>query len=234
MVRSPGKQIKKLPMTRISQLTIKIAYCFFNRNFKSASTTSFKTSVSLKAPFIKQITDKNNSPETLTERDAAFKFEITNQVAFYLRSPKLRPLYDSILEKQGQLPYWKGFRYLYTRHKLACMCILAILAMSFMEYLKAWDKYLAEKLAMDQFVKNAQAMAQRMSDKHSSAKTHKSYIDLGDRTIQCEITSSKEIFVVVDGNRVPLDSVHLVQKPSLVNNITLLRLPIAYVNQKLQ
>jgi hypothetical protein len=109
------------------------------------------------------------------------------------------------------------------------MSILTILTMCFMEYLRAWDKYLAEKLAMDQFVTNAQNMAQRMSDKHNSAKPHKSYIDLGDRTIQCEITNSKEIFVIVNDNRVPLAAAHLVEKPSLMNNITLLR----YVKQKL-
>lgn len=111
------------------------------------------------------------------------------------------------------------------------MSILVLLAMSLMEYLKAWEKYLSEKLVMDQFVTNARVMAQRMSDKHSSAKTHKSYIDFGDETIQCEITSEKEIFIVIKGERVPLASAHLVQKPSFINNMTLLRIPIAYIKQ---
>lgn len=95
-----------------------------------------------------------------------------------------------------------------------------------MEYLKAWDKYLTEKAAFDQFIANAKMMAQKISDRHASAKTHKSFIDLGDRTVECEITQDREIFVLDDKRqRVPLASSNLLPMPSLLN-INIIRIPM--------
>lgn len=101
------------------------------------------------------------------------------------------------------------------------MIILVIVSVTLMDYLKAWDKYLSDKLAFDQFVINAKMMATKISDKHASAKTHKSWIDLGHgygKKIQCEITPEKEIFILNEKNeRVPLDSANLLPFPSLFN-----------------
>jgi hypothetical protein len=108
------------------------------------------------------------------------------------------------------------------------MAMLILIAVTFMEYLKAWDAYLTEKLAFDQFITNAKMMAQKISDKHASAKTHKSWIDLGERTIQCEITQDKEIFIFNDQNeRVPLSTSNLVPIPSIFNTF-LFRIPMNY------
>lgn len=153
-----------------------------------------------------------------------------------LRSTQLRPIYDSIL-RQGHLPYFKGILYYYTRYKLICMTILVLVAVSLMDYLKAWEKYFTEKLTFDQFITNAKSMAQKISDKHASAKTHKSFIDLGDRTINCEITKDKEIFIFNEKNeRVPLSSSNILPMPSIWNTV-LLRIPSNYFrgnNQTLQ
>ncbi|GAN11040.1 DnaJ-domain-containing protein [Mucor ambiguus] len=174
-------------------------------------------------------------PETSAEIDAKEKFEITNQVAYILRSPVLRPLYDSILDQDNsvKIPMWKGFAYLYQRHRLICMAIFGIAAMSLLEYIKAWDNYMTEKLAFDHFVSNAKLMAQKISDKHATAKTHKSFIDLGNRTIKCEITPTKEIFIFNEKNeRVPLSSTNLLQKPNILNTVVL-RIPIQLVKKHL-
>ncbi|KAI9487162.1 MAG: hypothetical protein EXX96DRAFT_552052 [Benjaminiella poitrasii] len=158
-------------------------------------------------------------PETATEIGAKEKFEITNQVAYFLRSSTLRPLYDSILlDNKGRGPYWKGVYYLYTHHKLACMIVLSILSLSILEYIKSFDTYLTEKMALDEFVKNAKLMAQKISDKRQQFQTHKSFIDLGDRTIRCEITAEKEIYIFNEKNeKVPLSSANLVKKPTIFN-----------------
>lgn len=174
-----------------------------------------------------------NSPETSNEVNAKEKFEITNQVAYILRSPTLRPLYDSILENNVKIPLWKGFAYVYKRHRLFCMVIIGIAAMGVLEYIKAWDTYMTEKLAFDQFISNAKLMAQKISDKHATAKTHRSFIDLGNRTIRCEITSSKEIFIFNEKNeKVPLSSSNLLEKPSILNSVVL-RIPIQFVKKHL-
>ncbi|KAL7333281.1 DnaJ subfamily C member 1 [Mucor circinelloides] len=174
-------------------------------------------------------------PETSTQTNAKQKFEITNQVAYILRSPTLRPLYDSLLEEDNSIniPIWKGFVYVYQRHRLICMFILGIAAMGILEYVKAWDTYMTEKLAVDHFVSNAKLMAQKISDKHAAAKTHKSFIDLGNRTIKCEITPTKEIFVFNEKNeRVPLSSSNLLQKPNILNSVVF-RIPIQFIKKHL-
>lgn len=168
------------------------------------------------------------SPETSTE--PAEKFEITNKVAFMLRSTQLRPIYDTILH-QGHLPYFKGMFYYYTRYKLYFMTVCIFIAITVMDYLKAWEKYFTEKLTFDQFITNAKSMAQKMSDKHASAKTHKSFIDLGDRTINCEITENKEIFILNEKNeKVPLSLVHILPMPSIWDTV-LLRIPSRYFSK---
>ncbi|OAD03076.1 hypothetical protein MUCCIDRAFT_162673 [Mucor lusitanicus CBS 277.49] len=174
-------------------------------------------------------------PETSAEIDAKEKFEITNQVAYILKSTTLRSLYDSILEEDSRvkIPMWKGFAYVYQRHRLLCMVIFGIAAMSVLEYIKAWDNYMTEKLAFDHFVSNAKLMAQKISDKHATAKTHKSFIDLGNRTIKCEITPAKEIFIFNEkSEKVPLSSANLLQKPNILNTVVL-RVPIQLVKKLL-
>jgi hypothetical protein len=105
------------------------------------------------------------------------------------------------------------------------MILLSLVAVSFMEYLKQWDRYLTEKIAFDQFISNAKMMAQKISDKHASAKTHKSYIDLGERTIQCEITPDREIFIFNEKNqRVPLSTANMVPSPSIFS-VSIFRIP---------
>ncbi|KAI8338778.1 hypothetical protein EDC96DRAFT_578737 [Choanephora cucurbitarum] len=160
-------------------------------------------------------------PETSTEPEATEQFKLGNQIALYLRSPTTRALYDRILV--DGVPLWKGFYYAYTRYKLLCMVLLILLIGSCVEYVKAWDRYLTEKMALDHFVKNATSMAHQLSDRHASAMTHRSFIDMGDRTIQCEINSKREIFILEKGVRLPLDSVHLIQRPN-VFNLTLFRM----------
>lgn len=134
-----------------------------------------------------------------------------------LRTPKLRAVYDTILD-QGHLPYFKGIYYYYTRHKIVCMSVLSVIALVCMEYLKAWEKYFNDKVAFDQFIVNAQSMAQKLSDRHAAAKTHKNWIDLGDRVIRCEITKEKEIFLLDEKDqRVPLTSQNAVPFPSILD-----------------
>jgi hypothetical protein len=116
--------------------------------------------------------------------------------------------------------------YYYSRHKVISIIILALCVQSLIEYLKAWDKYLTEKLAFDQFIQNAKLMAQKISDRHASAKSHKSFIDLGDKTIECEITKDREIFIFDENKqRVPLSSSSLLAMPSL-SNLSVIRLPM--------
>ncbi|RCI02170.1 hypothetical protein CU098_002121 [Rhizopus stolonifer] len=170
-------------------------------------------------------------PDIATVDEAQEKFMITNQVAFVLRSTALRPLYDYILfENKGKIPFWKGFYYAYSRYKLQCMVLFLCIAAILLEYLKAWDHYMTEKLAMDQFIQNAKLMAGRLSDKHASAKTHRSYIDLGHRTLECEITEDKEIFIIQQDKRLPLSSSQLIQKPNIFNTF-LLRYPVQWIQR---
>lgn len=111
------------------------------------------------------------------------------------------------------------------------MVILGVFAMCMLEYIKAWDKYLTDKVAFDQFIKNAKLMAQKISDKHTSAESHKSFIDLGDRTVKCEITRDKEIFVLNDkGERVPFSSSILLPPPSL-RDLSLFRIPLNVIQK---
>ncbi|KAI7901932.1 uncharacterized protein BX663DRAFT_512940 [Cokeromyces recurvatus] len=175
-------------------------------------------------------------PETSKEMGAEEKFEITNHVAYFLRSSTLRPLYDSILlENHGKAPCWKGFYYLYTRHKLSCMVLLSIITLSVLEYIKSYDNYLTEKLAIEEFIKNANLMAQKISDKrqiNNSNETHKSFIDLGDRTIECEITAEKEIFIFNEKKeKIPLSTSNLLKKPSILH-ISLFRYARKLFNRK--
>lgn len=108
------------------------------------------------------------------------------------------------------------------------MSLLCITAVTFMEYLKAWEKYYNDKLVFDQFIVNAKKMAQKMSDKHASAKTHKNWIDLGDRILRCEITKDKEIFLLNEDNeRLPLSSEYVVPFPNIFDT-TLFRTPLNY------
>jgi hypothetical protein len=147
---------------------------------------------------------------------------VNNEIAFILRTPNLKALYDSILTANGhhRLPYWKGFYYLYTRHRLPCMIIIAVLFLGLMEYIKAWSNYWTERVVLEKFIENAKTMAQKMSDKHLSAKTHKSYMDLGNKTIQCEITKEKDIWVVNQkGERVPLEISAVLEKPNFYSII---------------
>jgi hypothetical protein len=98
------------------------------------------------------------------------------------------------------------------------MILLAISALTVLEYMKSWDTYMSEKLTFDQFTNNAKKMAQKISDKHMTSKTHNSFIDLGDKTIRCEITASKEIFIFNEENeRIPLSASNLLKKPSIFN-----------------
>ncbi|KAG2200824.1 hypothetical protein INT47_001355 [Mucor saturninus] len=165
-------------------------------------------------------------PETSAE--PAEKFEITNKVAYMLRTPQLRSVYNDILQ-QGHLPFFKGVFYYYTRYKLVCMGILICVAVTLLDYLKAWEKYFTEKITIEQFILNAKSMAQKMSAKHASAKTHKSFIDLGDRTLNCEITEAKEIFILNEKNeRVPLTVAHILPMPSIWDTL-LMRIPKKYM-----
>lgn len=110
------------------------------------------------------------------------------------------------------------------------MVILGVFAMCMLEYIKVWDKYLTDKVAYDQFIKNAKLMAQKMSDKHASADSHKSFIDLGDRTVICEITRDKEIFILNDkGEKVPFSSSILLPPPSL-RDLSLFRIPLHMIH----
>lgn len=177
------------------------------------------------------MTLKNQNDSTVDDD----MFKKTSHIAYILRNPKLRALYDSILldDYHHQQVYWKGFYYYYTRHKLACMIIIALLSLTMLEYLKAWASYWTERAMMEQFIENAKIMAQRISDKHLSAKTHKSYMDFGTRTIQCEITKDREI-VMMDskGHRVPLDIDKIIEKPGLYS-ISIIR-ALSYTVQSLQ
>jgi hypothetical protein len=142
---------------------------------------------------------------------------LTNDIAIVLKSPRLRRIYDDM--KRNGVPWWRGFYSFYTHHKIVCMLLLLIVVVSLMEYIKMWDKYFTEKTTLDIFIKNAQKMATQISEKHASAKTHKSFIDLGDnRVITCEITPEREILVSdQEGQMVPLSTSTLAQKPSLLN-----------------
>lgn len=169
-------------------------------------------------------------PSNSKELDAKKNFEIANDIAHTLRSTSLRNLYDTILEKK-RVPYFKGVFYYYSNYKAVCMVILGVFAMCMLEYIKAWDKYLTDKVAFDQFIKNAKLMAQKISDKHTSAESHKSFIDLGDRTVKCEITRDKEIFVLNDkGERVPFSSSILLPPPSL-RDLSLFRIPLNMIQK---
>lgn len=112
------------------------------------------------------------------------------------------------------------------------MVILGVFAMCMMEYLKAWDKYLTDKVAFEHFIKNAKMMAQKISDKHASAESHKSFIDLGDRTLKCEITRDKEIFILNEkGERIPFSSSTLLPSPSL-RDLSLVRIPLNIIQNR--
>ncbi|KAI8642479.1 hypothetical protein BD408DRAFT_416590 [Parasitella parasitica] len=175
----------------------------------------------------------NLHPETSTDVDANEKFAITNQIAYVLKSPTLRPLYDSILENSVRIPMWKGFAHAYERYRMGFMVVIGIGAMCILEYIKAWDTYMTEKLAFDQFVSNAKLMAQKISDKHAAAKTHRSFMDLGNRTIRCEITPTKDIFIFNEKNeKVPLLSTNLLEKPSILNSV-ILCIPLQFAKKHL-
>lgn len=109
------------------------------------------------------------------------------------------------------------------------MAILICVAVTLLDYLKSWEKYFTEKITIEQFISNAKDMAQKISAKHASAKTHKSYIDLGDRTLKCEITETKEIFLLNEKNeRVPLTVNSILSMPSIWDTL-LLRIPKKYM-----
>ncbi|KAI8977380.1 hypothetical protein BDF20DRAFT_913709 [Mycotypha africana] len=163
------------------------------------------------------------------------EYEITKQIGYILRTPKLRSLYDTILQNDGKTPFFKGWYYLWTRHKLSCLAAGIIITGIVLDYLRQLDAYFKEKIVIDEFMKNAKLMAQRLDDNNSESNeksrqgrqrkqrkntstplTHKSFIDLGDRVLACEITKDKEIFILNEKNeRLPFTVSNVLKKPSI-------------------
>ncbi|KAI8878121.1 hypothetical protein K501DRAFT_259180 [Backusella circina FSU 941] len=158
-----------------------------------------------------------NAAVTAMQTQENDNYKLANDIAVVLKSPRLRRLYDDM--KRNGIPWWRGFYYFYTHHKIISMFLLLIIVVSVMEYIKMWDSYFTEKTTLDIFIKNAQKMATQISEKHASAKTHKSFIDLGDnRVITCEITPEREILVSDEkGQMVPLSTSTLAKRPSFLN-----------------
>ncbi|KAG2205528.1 hypothetical protein INT47_005902, partial [Mucor saturninus] len=107
-----------------------VYYCI--RTYSSLSSQQL-----LQQRLVKSIANLCSNNKTSAE--PAGKFEITNKVAYLLRSPRLQSVYNDILQ-QDHLPFFRGVIYYYTRYKLACMDILICVVVTLLDYLKAREK----------------------------------------------------------------------------------------------
>ncbi|KAI9022299.1 hypothetical protein CLU79DRAFT_752089 [Phycomyces nitens] len=152
------------------------------------------------------------------------EFACLEKAAPLLRNPASRERVDYF--RVHDVPSWRGFSYhlKQCRSNFWAMSALMILITGIMEYISVYLAYLQEAHQLDQFIKSSQKVI-KSTRRRPTSGIQKSYIDLGDRVLDCRIRSDQTIWVVNDQGQEVLFGSDLIKRPSMTENIFWIRWP---------
>lgn len=137
------------------------------------------------------------------------------KVVAILRDGHKRERYN-FFYKNG-VPRWRGTGYYYSRWRPGFFTVVIALGVltGGLQHLAAWVNYHQEKRRIRQFVMDARAeMATRATKNIGAATLGRSYIEIGNRVMRCEVKSDNYIVFYPEGEeRIDLN-VEWVEKPS--------------------
>lgn len=134
-----------------------------------------------------------------------------------LRDPTSRERYN-FFYKNG-VPRWRGTGYLYSRFRpgLGTVIVLLTLIAAGMQYIAGQINYRQEKKKILEFIANARAQMIQDAPKGRAPTMGRSYIEVGQRHMRCEVKSDTAIVVYPDersGEPIHLDA-EWVTEPTL-------------------
>lgn len=148
--------------------------------------------------------DKNQGDPKAKER-----FTRLGVIVTILRDPTSRERYN-FFYKNG-VPRWRGTGYLYSRFRpgLGTVIVILTLIASGMQYIANQINYRQEKKKILEFIANARTQMIHDSPKGRAPTMGRSYIEVGQRHMRCEVKSDTCIVVYPDersGDPVQLDT----------------------------
>ncbi|KAF7729410.1 hypothetical protein EC973_004389 [Apophysomyces ossiformis] len=173
--------------------------------------------------------DKN-----VNDAHAKERFARLGKIAAILRNPTTRERYN-FFYKNG-VPRWRGTGYYYARFRpgLGTVLVFLVLLTAVMQLIAKRINYHQEKKRILNFIQDARAaMAYKVPKGHGAPTLGRSYIDVGHRTLQCEVKSDTYLIVYPDGDEDPVHlNIEWVQKPT-VTDVYLIQWPLAIVRKVL-
>ncbi|KAG0165857.1 hypothetical protein DFQ28_008222 [Apophysomyces sp. BC1034] len=160
------------------------------------------------------------------------KFARLGKIAAILRNSGSRERYN-FFYKNG-VPRWRGTGYYYARFRPGLGTVLGFLVLltATMQYLAKYINYRLEKKKILHFVEDARAaLAYKVPKGHGAPTLGRSYIDVGRRTLACEVKSDTYLIVYPEGNEEPVHlNVDWVQKPK-VTDVYVIQWPMSLVRK---
>ncbi|KAL0140808.1 DnaJ-domain-containing protein [Mucor lusitanicus] len=202
---------------------------FYNWLGVAPSATQNEISKAYRKLSLKWHPDKNKGDPKAKER-----FTRLGVIVSILRDPTSRERYN-FFYKNG-VPRWRGTGYLYSRFRpgLGTVTVVLLLIAAGMQHIAGQINYHQEKRKIAQFVAEARSHMIHDAPKGRAATLGRSYVEVGQRNMRCEVKGDNYIVVYPDertGEPIHLNT-EWVTKPT-VSNLFIIAWPKRWIYKAL-